>query len=873
MSRINNGMPEPKSERDQVALQEVKESTEALERSYAILNTIHEACYELDNSGTVVFVNRQALEWWELKEEQVLGHNLWEIFPEAKSTHCYKAVQVDALENKKFSQSEYMSPVIDKWIALSVTPTETGCIVIFRDIDKRKNAEQEVLRLKDEVAQNATDKYLTLFNNVPQGFCIIEMIFDETGKAADYRFLETNPVFEQQTGLKDALGKTMRQLQPAHDQHWFDIYGEVATTRKPVHFENVATHLTPAGLETGVWYDVFAFPFGAADQPRIAVLFNNITSRKKSELESRKSEQRLAQELKDATKLQQISNRLIEEDDIQALYNAILSSAMELMNADFASIQTVVKDRDELRLLAYKGFHPESARHWEIVKDVSSSCGIAFATGTRIIFSDIDNCPFKINKDDYDHYRLSGIVSMQSTPLISRSGKNVGMISTHWKRVHEPSEHELKLFDVVARQVADLIQQRQAEEDLRKSEAQLAAAFAVMPVAVGFFDINGLLLLSNEEMKHYLPSGILPSMDDANSSRWEVYDANGARVERRNYPTVRALRGETVLPGMEVLFTGNDGNKRWTWVASAPFRDNSGKIIGATSVVSDIHELKQTSDALRASREELRQFNLLLEKKVNERTVELQLSQHELEMSNRHLKLTIDQLESFNYIASHDLKEPLRKIRTFASMLDQHQLKDATLTKYLGRIQDASARMNQLIDDLLAYSRLNNISTEAFEQTDMNRILENVKADFELAINEKNAVVEHDTLPVLNAIPFQMNQLFSNLLSNSLKFANGKPEIKITCKTVTGSDLEKIAGAEADKHYSEISFSDNGIGFESQYSEKIFQVFQRLHSQASYPGTGIGLSIAEKVVENHKGFILASGEVGKGAVFTVYLPL
>ena len=180
--------------------------------------------------------------------------------------------------------------------------------------------------------------------------------------------------------------------------------------------------------------------------------------------------------------------------------------------------------------------------------------------------------------------------------------------------------------------------------------------------------------------------------------------------------------------------------------------------------------------------------------------------------------------------------------------------------------------MNQLIDDLLAYSRLN-MSTKAFELTDLNKILENVKADFELAIREKDAVVEHDTLPVLNAIPFQMNQLFSNLLSNSLKFANGKPEIKITCKTVAGSNLEKLAGAEAGKQYAEISFSDNGIGFENQYSEKIFQVFQRLHSQASYPGTGIGLSIAEKVVENHQGFIVASGEHGKGAVFTIYLPL
>src|SRR5688572_21204862 len=128
MSRSNNGHPESENGRqDDVAFQDIREKTEALKKSYAILNTIHEACYELNNDGTVVFVNRQALEWWELKEKQVIGHNLWDIFPDTRNTQCYKTVQVDALENKRFSQSEYFSTVINKWIAISVTPTETGC--------------------------------------------------------------------------------------------------------------------------------------------------------------------------------------------------------------------------------------------------------------------------------------------------------------------------------------------------------------------------------------------------------------------------------------------------------------------------------------------------------------------------------------------------------------------------------------------------------------------------------------------------------------------------------------------------------------------------------------------------------------------------
>src|SRR6185437_819230 len=126
--------------------------------------------------------------------------------------------------------------------------------------------------------QKATDRYLTLFNHMDQGFCIIEMLFDEKGVACDYRFLEVNPVFEKQTGLKDAVGKRMKELQPAHEDHWFQIYGEVAKTRKALHFENEAKQLVG-----GVWYEVYAIPFDRAEAHQVAIFFNDITERKRRE--------------------------------------------------------------------------------------------------------------------------------------------------------------------------------------------------------------------------------------------------------------------------------------------------------------------------------------------------------------------------------------------------------------------------------------------------------------------------------------------------------------------------------------------------------------------------------------------------------------
>lgn len=247
-----------------------------------------------------------------------------------------------------------------------------------------------------------------------------------------------------------------------------------------------------------------------------------------------------------------------------------------------------------------------------------------------------------------------------------------------------------------------------------------------------------------------------------------------------------------------------------------------------------------------------------LERKVEQRT-------QELVNANR-------ELESFNYVASHDLQEPLRKIQTFIHLIERNNF-DSELSKgYFQKIYTSAQRMGELIQSVLSYSRLSK-NGEALQQVDLNKVMDDIGVDFELAIQEKQAVLLAENLPIVGANLLQMNQLFSNLISNSLKFSAAAPEIRITGSRQTGREIPLAPSELAERSYHHICVRDNGIGFEPEFSEKIFALFQRLHRRNEYAGTGIGLSIVKKIVEQHEGFISAESRPGEGATFHIWLPV
>jgi signal transduction histidine kinase len=288
-------------------------------------------------------------------------------------------------------------------------------------------------------------------------------------------------------------------------------------------------------------------------------------------------------------------------------------------------------------------------------------------------------------------------------------------------------------------------------------------------------------------------------------------------------------------------------------------RHAAGKIAeGDPDVQIDIH----SDDALGALAESVRK----MEKQVRERTTALQQANAKLGNSNK-------ELEQFAYVASHDLQEPVRKIRTFTDQLinGNDNALDERSRKLLDKIAGSADRMRLMINDVLEYSQLERNEAE-IRKTDLDEIFNNVLTDLELAISQKNAVIRSDKLPVIEAIPVQLSQLFYNLLNNALKFSKQDipPVIGITLSRLSDRDIRRLATPARADQYFVLSFTDNGIGFNQEYAEKVFEMFQRLTAERT--GTGIGLALCKKIVENHKGFIEAQSRPGAGTTFRIVLP-
>ncbi len=257
----------------------------------------------------------------------------------------------------------------------------------------------------------------------------------------------------------------------------------------------------------------------------------------------------------------------------------------------------------------------------------------------------------------------------------------------------------------------------------------------------------------------------------------------------------------------------------------------------------------------------------LSEKKRNEQL--LRDKNLELERLNK-------SLEQFAYIASHDLQEPLRKIKTFTSLLSQRFNDDLPdkAKELVNKIWSSSERMSLLIKDVLNFSRIVG-SANMFIETDLNQILNNILGDFDMIVLERGASIRVEYLPCIEAIPVQINQLFYNLVGNALKFSKeGRPPvITISSRAILPEEVAKHTGLNQQLSYTEISFKDNGIGFEQQFAEQIFSIFERLNNQQQYAGTGIGLALCRKIAEQHQGRIHAEAEERIGATFYVLLPL
>jgi PAS domain S-box-containing protein len=378
----------------------------------------------------------------------------------------------------------------------------------------------------------------------------------------------------------------------------------------------------------------------------------------------------------------------------------------------------------------------------------------------------------------------------------------------------------------------DVTAQIQAQQKLEDSESRFRLLSNEMPQFVWTGDAEGNLGYFNEAVYKY--SGL--SKEEIARDGWLQIVHPEDRDENIRLWTHAISTGEDFI--FEHRFKRADGEYRWQLSRAIPQRDAQGIIQQWIGTSTDIQDRKNVEEQL---------GNL-----VAERTKELQRSN--------------DDLQQFAHVASHDLKEPVRKVKTFTSRLEQHLngVLDETSSRYIEKIHSATNRMFSMIDGVLTYSTIN-ASTQAPEKVDLNEVMKNIEADFEVIIQKTEATLTYGELPTIEGAPVLLYQLFYNLVNNAIKFAKADiaPEIIITSEMISDGHRKTV----------KLNLSDNGIGFEEEQSKSIFETFTRLNSKDKYEGTGLGLALCKKIVERHCGSISASGVPGVGATFTILLPI
>jgi PAS domain S-box-containing protein len=414
--------------------------------------------------------------------------------------------------------------------------------------------------------------------------------------------------------------------------------------------------------------------------------------------------------------------------------------------------------------------------------------------------------------------------------------------------------HPRPIFDSNGKVIAavnmlvDITDLKRVDQALRESEIRFRTVANTAPVLIWMTDQNrhctfvnkGWLDFTGRSHEEEMGNGWLQAIHPEDIQNCMNIYATSFEARKNFY--------------MEYRLRRHNGEYRWIASRGEPRYMPDGAFEGYVGSCTDINDTKLNS--------------AVLEQRINERTKALNDAISQLERSNL-------ELAQFAYVVTHDLQEPLRKVKTFT---DRLMVKAGTKLAndekvYLEKIKSSADRMSGLIKDVLHYSILTR-SAEPFIKTDLHHIANHMLTDFELLIAQKKASIEIDPLPVIDAVHLQMNQLFNNLIGNSLKFTSTevKPVIRISSAKVSAEEISKFH-LQPGKEYVKLSFSDNGIGFSQEYAEQVFEIFQRLNGNDEYPGTGIGLALCKKIVVNHRGIVHAESTPGKGSTFHILLPV
>ncbi|WP_445305054.1 PAS domain-containing protein [Microcoleus sp. Pol12B4] len=778
------------------------------EQTRNILESIAEAFFALDENWEFTYINPSAEILLDCTPGDLVGKNLWEEYPGLIGNELAQAY-LSTMRDRVAASMTAFYPDHDRWYEVRTYPAPNGITVYFRDVTEQIQT-AATLRQSEE-------RYRTLFESIGDGFCVIEMLFDKDDRAIDYRFLEVNPSFEQQSGLVQAVGKRMLELAPDHEKHWFEIYGRIAITGEPLQFENYAKALNR-------WFDVYACRTGEAQARKVAIVFKDISDRKRAEEILRRAAEFDAfrvsftdaiRPLADPVEIQATASRVLGE-----YLGANRVAYFEVRGADYVVERDYVNGAETMAgKYAIDSFGPKLLA--------------AYRTGCPVVASDVQADP-NLSPEQRSAYAASQIGAYIGVPLV-KEGEFVAGLAVHTSEPRAWTQDEVSLTEEVAERTWAAAERARSEAALRDSEelkqrilesSQDCIKVLMLDSEIVYINPGGLCLLEIDD-----PSLIL------NTIWQDIWQ--GKYYENAKAAIAAAKAGK--VGQFQAYLPTYKGTPKWWDIITTPVRNTTGQVTQLLAISRDITKQKQAETELE---------RMLAQEQVARETAD---------RANR-IK------DEFLAVLSHELRSPLNPILGWSKLLQQRKFDPARTLTALATIERNAQLQVQLIDDLLDISRiLRGKLSLTVKPVDLSTVISAALETVRLAAEAKTLEIQTKMslgIAIVMGDSGRLQQVVWNLLSNAVKFTPSGGLVTVEL-SLTGNTAQ-------------IQVTDTGKGIKPDFLPYVFEHFRQEDGAITrkFGGLGLGLAIVQQIVEMHGGTVAvdSSGE-GKGAMFTVQIPL